>query len=204
MSLIQAIITEDFVLAGADKREIGQSGSFSENFNRLIKINRNIIFGCSGNMENNEELFKDYCTFSSEGLIRTEKDIDLSYNEFIEIVSDRFQKTRIKVESNKSASYASGSIVCGFNGKEFETTIFNLNNYAENLNCMMKVTKSPNLPYKVIACGNPNHLDRLNILISLYRPSTILQYKNIMKIVFEEGIEFDSTINKNYCFEYIK
>lgn len=105
---------------------------------------------------------------------------------------------------NDSIPYTLGSIICGFNGKEFEATLFNLNSYENDLNCIMKVTKTKSFPYKGIAYGNLNHLNRLHILVSLYRPNTIMQYKNIMKIVFEEGAEFDYTINKSCCFEYIK
>ena len=47
---------------------------------------------------------------------------------------------------------------------------------------------------------NKNYNDELR----KNQPETILQYKNIMKTVFDKGVKFDRTINNLCVFEKIK
>ena len=88
MSLVQAVITEKFILVGADSRGIHSDGKISETCNKLLKLNKNVIFGCTGGILDNFKLFDGYCYYSDElGLCYSEREFNITYNEFVESIS---------------------------------------------------------------------------------------------------------------------
>lgn len=210
MSLVQAVITKDFILVGADKRGIQPDGSILENCNKIIKLNSGIIFGCTGGILDNFKLFSGYCYYSEElGLVNSEDIYDVSYNNFVDIISNRFQEMyKEHIDENNPRHYDIGSMICGFNGNEFEVTTFNIGGVNGAVDGIYKVTKSPDFPYKGVNAGKIIHRDVLHKMVGefyfKYGELTIRQYKNIMLDVFEEGARIDETINDIVCFEKIR
>jgi len=210
MSLVQAVITEKFILVGADNRGIHPDGKISETCNKLLKLNKNVIFGCTGGILDNFKLFDGYCYYSDElGLCNSNKEFDITYNDFVDSISNKFNiMLKEQHDKNYAHKYEICSIICGYNGEEFEATTFSLgakHNYPDGI---IKVTKAIDFPYKGINAGETIHMKNLHNLVYKYYIKygniTILQYKNIMHEVFENGEKFDSTINSNIHFENIK
>lgn len=212
MSLVQAVITDNFLLFGADKKGIMDgTKEYYENCNKLIKLNKEIIFGCTGGILDNFKLFEGFCSYSEQvGLIPSDNSFDLSYNEFVKIISVRFENMyKEHIDSKNTIRYDIKSLIGGFNGEEFEVTLFNLDDKCSFEDNIVKAYKPTNFPYKGVTAGETIHSDNLHIgVYKTYREYgeniTILQYKNIMKDVFEKGMEIDETINNNICFERIK
>ena len=206
MSLVQVVLTDEFVLVGAEKH--GENKDVvKEDVNKLIKVNKNIIFGCTGGVIDNYRLFYGFCSYSDDfGLIKLDEDVDVAYNDFVDMITERFYIMKdVHNNPNDHRQFEIQSVVCGFNGYEFEMVVFDLTptTPVENQK-VVKIKKAMDFPYKGMTAGNPIHLNNLENLVNLRRPSTLLQYKNIMKDVFEMGIKFDNTINNNYCFEKIR
>lgn len=206
MSLVQAILTDNFVLVGADKRGI-QGKYINENCNKLIQLNKQIIFGCTGGVLDNSKLFEGYCSFSEEyGLINIGEDFEgITYNEFVNIITVKYNKMK-EVQENISNKivYDICSLVCGYNGTQFEITSFVLNDNINEVNGITKIVKADSFPYKAASAGMIEHRDLLHKLVYLKRPNNILQYKNILYEVFERGSIIDDTINSDVCFAKIK
>lgn len=210
MSLIQAVITNDFILLGADKRGIKPNGEIMENCNKLIKLNNNIIFGCTGGVMDNFKLFNGFCCYSEEfGFYNTEQTFTLSYNNFIEIISENFQSLYYEyMTSQTKKQYDICSAVCGFNGEKFEVTIFTLGSQYDVPIGITKVHKPDDFPHRGVILGDKTHTNNFDKYFyesyKRFGNLTILHYKNIMKNVCETGSKTDNTINANICFEKIK
>ena len=210
MSVVQAIIMKNFLLVGADKRAIYPNGDFVENHNKLIKLNNEIIFGCTGGTFDNFKLFEGYCNYSKEnGFVKVNNDFNISYNEFVKIISNRLVTIHQEhIDKNIDKKYEIGSIVCGYNGKEFECTIFSVGSKYGFPDGIIKTNKPIDFPYKGVTAGKIIHKEKLEELYEKtykkYGELTLRQCKNIMLDVFEEGSKLDSTINNDVCFETIK
>ncbi len=210
MSLVQAIITENFILVGSDSRGIHPDGHIAETCNKLIKLNKNIIFGCTEGILDNFKLFNGYCYYSDElGLYNSEKKFDITYNDFVNIISNKFD-IMLDEQYNKQLNcrYEICSMICGYNGKEFEATTFVLGSKYGIPDGIIKVCKAKNFPYKGINAGKIEHLHTFEKLVAetyiKYHDITLRQYKNILYEVFEYGAKIDDTINNNLCFESIR
>lgn len=209
MSLVQTVITENFILVGSETRGIKADGSFIETVNKVIKVNNTIIFGCTGGVIDNYTLFDDFCDYSDEnGLIPLKEEVKITYEDFVEFISKRFLAMYEKKHNNKnSVPYEIMSMICGYNGKEFEVVLLNIN---ENIdNCIMKIHKPLNFPYKGISAGEAFHLINLSdfiqdIYFNKNGNMTLLHYKNAMKYTFEIGAEKDDGINDNLQFQVIR
>lgn len=210
MSLVQAIITENFVLVGADKKGIRLDGTIFCDFNKIIKLNKNIIIGCTGIVSDVLRLFEGYCNYSEEkGLFYSNNDIDISYNEFVNIINHRFKIIQKDHNSNNSTrKYNIGCLICGYNNTEFEYTTYNLGGSNGSPEGIFKATKAPNFPYKGVNEGKIFHVETLQRLVEdayfKYGNLTMRQYKNILLEVFNEGAKIDDTINNIVCFESIR
>lgn len=91
MSLVQTVITENFILVGSETRGIKADGSFIETVNKVIKVNNTIIFGCTGGVIDNYTLFDDFCDYSDEnGIIPLKEEVKITYEDFVEFISKRF------------------------------------------------------------------------------------------------------------------
>lgn len=210
MSLVQAIITEKFILVGADNRGIHPDGRIIETCNKLIKLNNNIIFGCTGGILDNFKLFDGYCYYSDKcGLSNSEDKFNISYNDFVDTISERFNIMLNEQRERKAVhKYEICSMICGYNGKEFEATTFSIGSKYNYPDGIIKVTKAINFPYKGVSAGKVEHLHMLEELVQKtyfkYGNVTMRQYKNILYEIFENGATTDETINNIVRFESIR
>lgn len=60
MSLVQAYINENFILACGEQKAKLTDGTIIENFIKVHKINHYTIIGLTGTIEGNYALFSDY------------------------------------------------------------------------------------------------------------------------------------------------
>lgn len=210
--MVQAILTDRFVLAAAETRAVKPDGSIIDDVNKLIKVNNEVIFGCTGGIEDNYKLFYGFCNYSKQsGLIKMGQPVNISYIDFVEIIINRFNEMkRIHDDPNNAIKFEIMSVVCGYNGSEFEAILFCLtsNNYIAN--GITTIHKSSNFPFKCITAGRIEHKEEFDRVANYYHEnttcdfSTILQYKNILKEVFSNEAKIDSEINSNIKFETIK
>lgn len=212
MSLIQVVITDNFILAGADTRSVrcDNNAVISEKINKLIKLNKGIIFGCTGGVLDNYELFYEFCSYDSVvGYSNLPYEFSLSYNEFVEIISKRFEIMKCEHNDEKAdKKYDIGAVIAGHNGTQFEATCFNLGGRHGQPDGIVKVKKAIDFPYKGVNLGEKMHMDELHELVDIqyhkYGNLTIRQYMNIMHEVFDKGIIFNTGINNNIHFEKIR
>lgn len=208
MSLIQGVITENFILVGADKRGIRCTGEISENCNKLIKYNDDIIFGCTGGILDNFKLFDGFCGYSDQtGLVHLDKQYDISYNNFVQQISSKFDLMYSEIQ-NDIKSYDIGSLIAGFNGKEFEITTFGIGSEDNEMDGIYHIHRSPSFPYKVINFGKIEHMNKIDEMLSyqyqVYGDLNIRQCKNIMLTVFNQAAKTDNTINNKLVFAKIR
>ena len=80
MSLVQFVLTHDFILVGGDRRGTNiERKVVSENFNKVLKIN-NIIIGSSGKAQDSHIFLDKYCDFSRDnGLLCKENDCTITF-----------------------------------------------------------------------------------------------------------------------------
>ena len=211
MSLVQAIITDNFIIVGADTRATAQNGFRLDTVNKLIKLNKHIIFGCTGDVYDNYILFADFCNYSVlNGLTNSENNIDVSYNDFIKIITHRFNVLNEKnINRTQGDPYDVTSIVCGYNGKEFEVTMFKLGDSDSVPAGIYTAHKANNFPFKCVTAGLPLHSEKLQILLEIsykvnHEQLTTLQCRNALINNFNIGSRRDETINNKVHIEKIR
>lgn len=134
---------------------------------------------------------------------------DISYNDFVDVVSNKFTTMyKEHVDTNIKKHYDITSIICGFNGVEFEATVLSLGSIYDVPDGIIKVHKSTDFPYKGVTAGKLIHNENLHKevyeICHKYDNPNILHYKNAMRNVFCEGAKIDNTINNIVCFEKIR
>lgn len=211
MSLVQAVITKKFILVAAETMGTKKDGTVIENCNKLIKLNKQIVIGYTGRLEDNYELFGEFCNYAYEqGLTKIKDNIDISYKDLIKIITNKFKQLEIiHKDKTNPKSYEIISMVCGYNGNEFEVVTFKLSSNEEEPNGISIKKREQNFPFRCISAGKTEHKKEFDKIanqyndIRLYDFKTIRQYKNILTEVFEKGAKSDNTINDKIKFERI-
>lgn len=202
MSLIQGIITQDFILVGYNMTDSLP--------NPVFKPNRQIIIGCDGNFSDTAKLLEGYCSFNEKsGFHALEEEISFSYMDFISIIEERFAAMQNEHEDlNSDTKYNISTIICGHNGKEFEISIFTLGRESLAPNGVIKAKKVSTLPYQGITLGDPLHSKNLHTLVHTYyhtyKDMTLLKYKHLLQDVFEAGMVSDHSIQGYIAYEKIR
>lgn len=206
MSLVQGIITDNFILMCSEKRGNNKKGLYHENINKMVKLNKNIILGCTGNIKDNQILFAGHLKCDIEnGLIQNAYvSDDFTYIDFKQQIVSNFNCLKNIHEDDKETKYDIGSMIAGFNGEQFEIIAFYLSEDKIIPNGIYPLLKDNASNYALASCGKQIHNDNFRKLAQIYHPNTILQYKNIFYEVLEKGIKVDDTINNIACFEVIK
>lgn len=212
MSLVQCVLTPKFIIAASETRATKPDGNVIDNFNKLIKLNDQIIFGCTGNTIDNYNLFYGFCDYSDEsGLVKLDKEINISYNDFVTLIMKNFKKMeKIHNDVSNNIKYEIMSIVCGYNGNEFEATLFSLTSIPGENSGIVIGKCSNNMPYRCINAGKYIHLNEFEKTAKMYYHkmnydfTTIRQFKNILTNVFKNGVTIDKSINDNIIFERIR
>lgn len=92
MSLVLAIISDSFILVCGDQRAIFKNGKSNENFNKVFKLNKNIVIGTAGDISDNLKLFEGFIYSDNENQkLISYTNCLLSLNEFTDIIVERFK-----------------------------------------------------------------------------------------------------------------
>lgn len=209
MSLIQAIITDKYAMLCSDTKAYTLSGTHVDNCRKIIPIGDGIMFGCTGKVSDNYELFEDYCECDGVRFSSRNFETSLSYNKVIKRLTSKYDKLERKFNAGKK--YEICSIVCGYNDEKerFETIIFALHHDRRIKNGIFFYHQSIRSPYKITTCGNIYHHATLdNLAEDTYYDCgdevTIRQWKNMFQDVLDDGITFDHTINDRADFVTIR
>ena len=198
MSIVQAYITKNFVVVGGDKRAMTTNKEIaSENFKKIVRINKNIIIGMTGSITGNYVLFSE---FINEDLSLKNNNYDeITYKNMIEKITKSYYDN-----NNYLQKESIHSLICGWNGEKFLATTYFTKDKDVKLNKPIEVYPQDEDSVKVINCGeNQHYLDVLELKNKM--PCTnILQFKNLFKDVLHIGITYDNTINECADFETIK
>ena len=212
MSIIQAVITDNFCLMSGDSRATySNNNTCKSGFNKVIKLNNQILFGVTGNPIHCFKLFDGYCFYDTKkGFVNSDKEFDdLSYIEFIGIITSKFYKM-LKEHIEGISKYELGVIICGYNGKRFEITSFSIGSNFGVPNGINVIHKADDFPYKCAMIGLSKHINKFEILTNelhekyLSENFSIRQFKNIMQEVVDDGSKFDYTIDNKLNFETIR
>lgn len=210
MSIIQAVITDSICVISGDSRMTNiKTNEHFGGFNKIIKLNKNIMFGVTGDPFDSSELFHGYCYYDmANGFLNSDNMFDISYDDFVNIILNRYNEMYKKHMTNKK-QYDIGDIICGFNGSEFEIITISLGSTIGLPDGVMTVHKAKDFPYKAAIAGLEKHKDNFETLAQKQyfknkEQLTIRQWKNIMQEVVDDGSKFDNTIDNNLNFETIR
>ena len=193
MSLVQAVICDQFALVCGEQQANLDSGGVLHNFKKVFKLTECVIIGLSGVIEDNYYLFQDYLNV----------DFTLKENcqDSLPVVFDRVSaRYREMAEQGECDVF---SLVCGWNGSGFEAkTYFTSSGSAEN-NLITDVKPEHEKDAKLISCGDNRHYD--NFLDGVYKYGCeIYGLQRAFRDVLAKGVMFDDFIDKNAQFEVIQ
>lgn len=89
MSLIQAIITDKYAMLCSDTKAYTLSGTHVDDCHKIIPIGNGIMFGCTGKVSDNYELFEDYCECDGVRFSSRNFETSLSYNKVIKRLTSK-------------------------------------------------------------------------------------------------------------------
>lgn len=191
MSLVQAVICEQFALVCGEQQANLDNGGVLHNFKKVFKLNEHVIIGLSGVIEDNYYLFQDYLNMD----FTVKEDCMDSLEEVFQKVSARHREMADQGECDVF------SLVCGWNGSGFEGKSFFVDSAGGSSITDAKPEHS--MEAKLISCGDNRHYD--NFLTCMKRYGfNILGLQNTFRDVLSLGIKFDDFIDTNAWFEVIK
>lgn len=192
MSLVQAYISENFILVCGEQKAILSNGIVIDDFVKIRKINNTTIIGMTGTIEGNFELFSDYINndFSLKTLPHPSNYSDIE-NKIINNFNNKFDY----LQKNRVISF-----ICGWDGYRMTGKTF-FTNLEHPINDL-----APEYPghVRIVNCGLDEHEKNAKKIARNKNPQNLMQYKNLFKDVIDEGIKFDNTINKSINFERIR
>lgn len=193
MSLVQAVVCDQFVLVCGEQQLNLSNGGVLHNFRKIFKVNEQVIIGLSGAIEDNYYLFQDYLNVD----FTLKEDCSDSLEDVFNKVAVRYQEMAEQGECDVF------SLVCGWNGSGFEAkTYFTSSGSAEN-NLITDVKPEHEKDAKLISCGDNRHYD--NVIAGVYRYGvTVYGIQRAFWDVLSQGVMFDEYIDKNAQFEVIR
>ena len=193
MSLVQAVICDEFAFVAGEQQLKLNSGAVLHNFRKIFKLNENVIIGLSGSMDDNYYLFQDYLTIDFE----QKGDCPDSLAEVYEKVGARYREMTEQGECDVF------SLVCGWNGSGFEARTFFINSRFGEENRITDVRPEHEKDAKLISCGDDRHYD--NFLAGVYRHGADINgLQRAFRETLAQGVMFDDFIDKNAQFEVIR
>lgn len=191
MSLVQAVICDQFALVCGEQQANLDSGGVLHNFKKVFKLNECVIIGLSGVIEDNYYLFQDYLNMD----FTVKEDCADSLEVVFKTVSARHREMAEQGECDVF------SLVCGWNGSGFEGKSFFVDSAGNSSITDAKPEHS--MEAKLISCGDNRHYD--NFLTCMKRYGfNILGLQNTFRDVLSLGVKFDDFIDTNAWFEVIK
>ena len=198
MSLVQAIITKNFILVCGEQKAIMTDGTIRNDYIKIQKLSDTVIIGMTGNIEDNRTLFSEYVNLH----LKKFDDVQPSYQEVINKTTESF--LYITNDADKCGiEFDVISIVCGWDGSQFTGKCF-FHGGDQSKKGIFDIVPTEKEPYNFVTCGEDRHHDALIKYINMQSSHTILNFKNCFKDVLKEGIKFDETINDKYSFETIR
>lgn len=193
MSLVQAVICDQFAFVAGEQQLNLSSGGVLHNFRKIFKLNENVIIGLSGSMDDNYYLFQDYLTIDFE----LKEDCQDSLAEVYDKVTARYREMTEQGECDVF------SLVCGWNGSGFEAKTFYIDSVCTEESRITDIKPEHEKDAKVISCGDNRHYD--NFLAGVYRHGADINgLQRAFRDVLAQGIMFDDFIDKNAQFEVIR
>lgn len=193
MSLVQAVICDEFAFVAGEQQLKLNSGAVLHNFRKIFRLNDNVIIGLSGSMDDNYYLFQDYLTIDFE----LKEDCPDSLADVFDKVTARYQEMAEQGECDVF------SLVCGWNGSGFEARTFYINSQFGEENRITDVRPEHEKDAKLISCGDDRHYD--NFLAGVYRHGADINgLQRAFRETLAQGVMFDDFIDKNAQFEVIR
>ena len=193
MSLVQAVICDQFVFVGGEQQLNLSGGGVLHNFRKIFKVNENVIIGLSGAMEDNYYLFQDYLNVD----FTLKEDCTDSLEEVFSKVAARYREMTEQGECDVF------SLVCGWNGSGFEGKTYYINSVCGENSAITDVKPEHEKDAKLISCGDNRHYD--NFLAGVYRyGAEIYGLQRAFRDTLAQGVMFDDFIDKNAQFEVIR
>lgn len=193
MSLVQAVICDEFAFVAGEQQLKLNSGAVLHNFRKIFKLNENVIIGLSGSMDDNYYLFQDYLTIDFE----LKEDCPDSLEDVFDKVTARYREMTEQGECDVF------SLVCGWNGSGFEAKTFFINSQLGEENRITNVRPEHEKDAKLISCGDDRHYD--NFLAGVYRHGADINgLQRAFRETLAQGVMFDDFIDKNAQFEVIR
>lgn len=193
MSLVQAVICDQFVFVGGEQQLNLSSGGVLHNFRKIFKVNKDVIIGLSGAIEDTYYLFQDYLNVD----FTLKEDCPDSLEDVFEKVTARYREMTEQGECDVF------SLVCGWNGIGFEAKTFYINSENPESSQITDVRPEHEKDAKLISCGDNRHYD--NFLAGVYRYGCeVYGLQRAFRDVLAKGVMFDDYIDKNAQFEVIR
>ncbi|MEY8316731.1 hypothetical protein AALB19_05320 [Oscillospiraceae bacterium 50-58] len=193
MSLVQAVICDQFALVCGEQQLTLNNGSVLHNFRKIFKLNEHVMIGLSGSMDDNYYLFQDYLTIDFE----IKEGCSDSLMEVFDKVTARYREMTEQGECDVF------SLVCGWNGFGFEGKTFYINSQFGEESRITSVRPEHEKDAKLISCGDNRHFD--NFMAGVYRYGAELYgLQKAFRDTLAQGVMFDEFIDKNAQFELIR
>lgn len=193
MSLVQAVICDQFALVCGEQQLTLNNGSVLHNFRKIFKLNEYVMIGLSGSMDDNYYLFQDYLTIDFE----IKEGCSDSLMEVFDKVTARYREMTEQGECDVF------SLVCGWNGFGFEGKTFYINSQFGEESRITSVRPEHEKDAKLISCGDNRHFD--NFMAGVYRYGAELYgLQKAFRDTLAQGVMFDEFIDKNAQFELIR
>lgn len=193
MSLVQAVICDEFVFVAGEQQLNLSNGGVLHNFRKIFRLNKDVIIGLSGSMDDNYYLFQDYLTIDFE----LKGDCPDSLAEVYDKVAARYREMTEQGECDVF------SLVCGWNGFGFEGKTFYVNSQFGEDSCITDVRPEHEKDAKLISCGDNRHYD--NFLAGVYKYGVeVYGLQKAFRDTLAQGVMFDEFIDKNAQFEVIR
>lgn len=212
MSLVLAVLTEDYIVAGSDTKANFKTRETSGLTSKVFRINDDMLVGIAGDIDDNITLFSDYLEYGN-----CEDNCIKMRNTY---PKDRFVHTCGRITKKMDAitpiringKYRNiHSFICGWNGRclsVFEITVKR-----------GKVTTMPHVPYQcngtkgnrlmMLWCGSKKvkqhamHFEKTLAQLHKIDNSAIDSIQEAFRITLDTGVLIDKTINSRPVFEIV-
>lgn len=193
MSLVQAVICEDFAFVAGEQQLNLSSGGVLHNFRKIFKVNENVIIGLSGTIEDNYYLFQDYLNVD----FTLKEGCQDSLAEVFDKVAGRHREMTEQGECDVF------SLVCGWNGVSFEAKTYFVNSYVPGDSRITDVRLERPKDAKLISCGDNRHYT--NFMENVYKYGVeVFALQRAFRATLAQGVMFDDYIDTNAQFEIIR
>ena len=193
MSLVQAVICDEFALVCGEQQLNLNNGGVLHNFRKIFKINDSVIIGMSGMAEDNYYLFQDYLNVD----FTLKENCPDSLGEVFDKVSAKYREMTEQGECDVF------SLVCGWNGSGFEAKTFYVSSVCIEDSRITDIKPEHEKDAKLISCGDNRHYD--NFLAGVYKyGAEVHGLQKAFRDTLAQGVMFDDYIDKNAQFELIR